>query len=81
MGLFWQPLSLRSLQLPNSLGDHVYVVWALFGSLGDHYSHHTTSEVKYDLRFEISDPNCLLIHVHIASMVWALLAASEAMAA
>ena len=33
---------------------------------------------KYDLRFEISDPNYLLIHVHIAYMVWALLAASEA---
>ena len=29
-------------------------------------------------RFEISDPNYLLIHVHIVFMVWALLAASEA---
>ena len=38
----------------------------------------TASEVKFDLRFEISDPNYLLIHAHIAYMVWALLAASEA---
>ena len=38
----------------------------------------TASEVKSDLRFEISDPNYLLIHVHIVYMVWALLAASEA---
>ena len=33
---------------------------------------------KYDLIFELSDPNYLLIHVHIAYMVWAILAASEA---
>ena len=37
----------------------------------------TASEVKSDLRFEISDPNYLLINVHIAHMVWTLLAASE----
>ena len=34
--------------------------------------------VKSDLGFEISDPNYLLIHVHIVYMVWAFLAASEA---
>ena len=49
-----------------------------FGSLRGHYSLQTTSEVKSDLRIEISDPNYLLIHVHIDYMVWALLAASEA---
>ena len=49
-----------------------------FGSLQGHYSLKTASEVKSDLRFEISDPNYLLIHVHIAYMVWAILAASEA---
>ena len=38
----------------------------------------TASEVKYGLRFEINDPNYLLIHVNIADMVWALMAASEA---
>ena len=36
------------------------------------------SEVKSHLRFEISYPNYLLIHVHIAYMLWALLAASKA---
>ena len=49
-----------------------------FGSLRGHHSLQTASEVKSDLRFEISGPNYLLIHVHIAYMVWALLAASEA---
>ena len=38
----------------------------------------TASQVKSDLRFQISDPNYLLIHVHIVYMVWFLLAASEA---
>ena len=54
------------------------MVWALFGSLWGHYSLQTASKVKSDLRFEISDPNYLLIHVHIVYMVWTLLAASEA---
>ena len=36
------------------------------------------SDVKSDLRFEISDPNYLLIHVHIVYIVWILFAASEA---
>ena len=49
-----------------------------FGSLRGHYSLQTAFKVKSDLIFEISDPNYLLIHVHIAYMVWALLAASEA---
>ena len=53
-----------------------------FDSLRDHYSLETPSDVKSDLRFEISDPNYLLIHVHIA-YIWCgpLLAASEATAA
>ena len=38
----------------------------------------TASEVKLDFKFEINDPNYLLIHVHIVYMVWSLLAASEA---
>ena len=38
-------------------------------------------EVKSDLKFEISDPNYLLIHMHIVYMVWALLVASKATAA
>ena len=37
-----------------------------------------SSEVKSDLRFETGDPNYLLNHVHIAYMIWALLAASKA---
>ena len=49
-----------------------------FGSLRGHHSLQTASEVKSDLRFEISDPNYLLIHVHIVDMVWAVSAASEA---
>ena len=36
------------------------------------------SEIKSDLIFEISDPNYQLVHMHIACMVWALMAASEA---
>ena len=54
------------------------MVWAFFDSLGGHYSLQTASEVKSDLRFEISDLNYLHIHVHIAYMVWTLLTASEA---
>ena len=49
-----------------------------FGSLGGHYGLQTASEVRSDLRFEISDLNYLHIHVHIAYMVWTLLTASEA---
>ena len=52
-----------------------------FGSLRGHHSLQTASEFDSDLRFEISDPTYLLIHVHIAYMVWTLLAASEATAA
>ena len=48
-----------------------------FGSLRGHYSLQTASEVKSDLRFEISDPNYLLIHVHIAYMVWTLFGSLE----
>ena len=43
-----------------------------FDSLGGYYGLQTASEVKFDLRFEISDPDYVLIHVLIA------LAASEA---
>ena len=53
-----------------------------FDSLGGHYGLQTASEVRSDLRFEISDPKYLHIHVHIAYMFWAhfegLLEASEA---
>ena len=53
-----------------------------FGSLRGHYGLQTASEVRSDLRFEISDLNYLHIHVHIAYMFWArfeaLLVASEA---
>ena len=36
-----------------------------FGSLWGHPTLRTVSEVKSYLRFQISDPNYLLIHVHI----------------
>ena len=49
-----------------------------FGSLRGHHSLQVASEVKSDLRFEIRDPIYLRIHVHIAYMVLALMAASEA---
>ena len=49
-----------------------------FDSLRGHYGLQTASEVRSDLRFEISDLNYLHIHVHIAYMVWTLLTASEA---
>ena len=48
-----------------------------FASLRGHYSLQTASEVNSDLRFQISDPDYLLIHVHIAYMVRNILAASE----
>ena len=41
-----------------------------FGSLRGHHSLQTASEVKSDLRFEISDPKYLLIHVHIATIAF-----------
>ena len=53
-----------------------------FDSLRGHYGLQTTSEVRSDLRFEISDLDYLHIHVHIACMFWphfeALLVASGA---
>ena len=49
-----------------------------FGNLQGHYSLQTASEGKYGLRFEINDTKYLLIHVHIAHIVRALMAASEA---
>ena len=56
-----------------------------FDSLGGHYGLQTASEVRSDLRFEISDLNYLHIHVHIALMFRthfkAVLMASEATAA
>ena len=52
-----------------------------FGSLWGHHSLQTAPEFKSGLRFEISDPIYLLIHVHIDYMIWALLAASEAITA
>ena len=48
-----------------------------FDSLRGHYGLQTASEVRSDLRFEISDLNYLHIHVHIAYMVWTLLTALE----
>ena len=49
-----------------------------FGSLRGYYSPQNNFRVKYDLTFKIRYPNSLVIHVHIASMVWAHLVASEA---
>ena len=53
-----------------------------FDSLGGHYGLQTASEVRSDLRFEISDLNYIHIHVHIAYMFWThfegFLVASEA---
>ena len=49
-----------------------------FASLGGCYGLQTASEVRYDLRFEISDLDYLHILVHIAYMIWSLLTASEA---
>ena len=43
-----------------------------FDSLGGHYSLQTVSEIRSDLRFEISDLNYLPIHAHIAYMIWTL---------
>ena len=40
-----------------------------FDSLQGHYSLQTALEVKSDLRFEISDLNYLLAHMHIAYKV------------
>ena len=51
---------------------------SVISGLWGHCSLQTTSEIKYDLRFEISDLNYLLILVHIAYVVWTLSTASEA---
>ena len=48
-----------------------------FGSLRGHHSLQTASEVKSDLKFKITDLNNILIHVHIAYMIWNALATSE----
>ena len=42
-----------------------------FGDLGGCYGLQTVLEVRYDLRFEISDPKYLQIDVHITYMFWA----------
>ena len=49
-----------------------------FGSLGGHYSLQKASELKSDIRFEISDTNYLHIYVYFTCMIWALVSASEA---
>ena len=53
-----------------------------FGGLGGCFGLQTASEVRSDLRFEISDLDYLHIHVHIAYMFWAhfeaLMVAAEA---
>ena len=49
-----------------------------FDNLGGHYGLQTSSEVRSNLRFEISDLNYIHIHVHIDYMVWTLRTASEA---
>ena len=92
-GPFWQPLrppqppkSLRDHIWPHiwnqwpQLPTYSYCLLGMgpFVSLRGHPSLQTVSEVKCNLSFEISDPNYLLVHVHIAYMVWGLLAASEA---
>ena len=85
-GLFWQPPNSLGGQIlphiwnqwPNYLLIHVHIAYMVCDSLRGQYSLQTDSEVKFALRFEISDFNYLLIHVHIVDMVWSLLAASEA---
>ena len=49
-----------------------------FDSLRGHYGLQTASEIRSDLRFEISDLDYLHIHVHIAYMFWAHFVASAA---
>ena len=49
-----------------------------FGSLWGYFDLRTASEIKSDIRLEFSDAKYLHSHVHIAYMVWAPLAASEA---
>ena len=54
------------------------MIWTLLAASEAAMALQTASEVRSDLRFEISDINYLLIDVHIACMVWALLTTSEA---
>ena len=78
-GQIWPQIWNQWPQLPTDPCAYCWYSMGPLGSLwGHYYSLQTASEVKSDLRFEISDPNYILIHVHIAYMVWALLAASEA---
>ena len=48
-----------------------------FGGLGGCYDFQTASEVRSELRFEISDLDYLHIYVHIAYLLWTLFTASE----
>ena len=72
--IFWP---VRQLKPPNSPHTCAYCLYGMdpFDSLRGHYSLQTASDIKSNLRFEISD---LLIHAHIAYMVLALFVASEA---
>ena len=87
-GLFWQPPnSLGGLILPQIWNQWhqlltypcAYCLYGMvpFDSLWGHYSLQTASEDKFDVRFDISCLNYLLIHVHIAYMVWALAASKQ----
>ena len=77
-GQIWPQIWNQWPQLPTYPCAYCLYGMDPFDSLGGHYGLQTASEVRSDLRFEISDLNYLHIHVHIAYMVWTLLTASEA---
>ena len=77
-GQIWPQIWNKWPQFPTYPCTYCLYGMGPFGSLWGHHSLQTALEVKSDLRFQISDPKYLLIHMHIAYMVWALLAASEA---
>ena len=46
--------------------ENIFQINRFFEDFLGQYGLQTASEVRYDLRFKIGDPNCLHIHVHIA---------------
>ena len=65
VSILYQNGSERSIFAERQCTYCLYVWYEPFGSLWGHYSLQTALEAKSDLRYKISDPNYLLIHVHI----------------
>ena len=65
--------NLKSVTSITYISMCILLTWfgPFYDGLRGHYSLQAANEVKFNLRFEISDFNYLHIHVHIDFMVWA----------